>query len=168
MSITTTFRNTSQITIDEISEMFPKQGRFNTELNELRAAKVDRDETIKMVEIPQSLMPMLCRYKSIMPPNSHVDAFELNGTVKLVAQLGAENAALKEAITPAQALDTLSEAFRKNPDYAHSWHCNIAMACIDAMPAGWVSSHEIGNDAASRFMKNAFNVETDTQPEGGE
>jgi len=43
MSITTTFKNTHLITLDEIGEMFPAHGKFNTELNELRAAKVERD-----------------------------------------------------------------------------------------------------------------------------
>jgi len=51
-----------------------------------------------MLTIPQSLMPMLCRYKSIMPPNSHVDAFEVNGTAKLVAQLEAERSGLAARI----------------------------------------------------------------------
>ncbi len=55
--------------------------------------------------------------------------------------------------------------------YAHSWHCNIAMMCQDAItydnenrqPMFQVSSsaaHKIGNDAASRFMKLCFDVET--------
>jgi hypothetical protein len=53
--------------------------------------------------------------------------------------------------------------------YAHSWHCNIAMMCYDAMKDwNFVSgkrlshceSHEISNDAASRFMKMCFDVET--------
>ena len=53
--------------------------------------------------------------------------------------------------------------------YAHSWHCNIAMACYDAiMDADLeidredqkIDAHKVGNDAASRFMKLCFNVET--------
>lgn len=57
--------------------------------------------------------------------------------------------------------------------YAHSWHCNIAMMCYDAIKAHQVEifdpdsaemSHidalEVGNDAASRFMKLCFDVET--------
>ena len=52
---------------------------------------------------------------------------------------------------------------------AHSWHCNIAMMCYDA-----IRDHKpfnvhdkdhndvlrVGNDAASRFMKICFDVET--------
>lgn len=53
--------------------------------------------------------------------------------------------------------------------YAHSWHCNIAMMCEDAIcdsgavDRGLLSEaapHKIGNDAASRFMKLCFGVET--------
>jgi len=50
--------------------------------------------------------------------------------------------------------------------YAHSWHCNIAMMCADAIHADHKETltsddaHRIGNDAASRFMKLCFDVET--------
>lgn len=52
--------------------------------------------------------------------------------------------------------------------YAHSWHCNIAMMCADAVldsgvvvgPLYQSDAREIGNDAASRFMKLCFDVET--------
>lgn len=50
--------------------------------------------------------------------------------------------------------------------YAHSWHCNIAMCCVDAIQTTLIGeipndiAYEIGNDAASRFMKLCFDVET--------
>ena len=55
--------------------------------------------------------------------------------------------------------------------YAHAWHCNIAMMCFDAIneeldnyqitPAmGHSVVHKISNDAASRFMKICFDVDT--------
>lgn len=53
--------------------------------------------------------------------------------------------------------------------YAHSWHCNIAMMCYDAMHDEGGQSlsetnhdyrHRVANDAASRFMKLCFDVET--------
>ncbi len=57
--------------------------------------------------------------------------------------------------------------------YAHGWHCNIAMMCYDAIHAHDIESfiydsgemshkdaHEVGNEAASRFMKLCFDVET--------
>jgi len=47
--------------------------------------------------------------------------------------------------------------------YAYSWHCNIAMMCHDAILAHDDQAdfaHKVGNDAASRFMKLCFNVDT--------
>lgn len=50
--------------------------------------------------------------------------------------------------------------------YAHSWHCNIAMMCNDAILSDDTNritnndAHRISNDAASRFMKICFDVET--------
>jgi len=57
---------------------------------------------------------------------------------------------------------------------AHSWHCNIAMVCYDAIRSAeekipgataddtqaYLNAHAVGNDAASRFMKLCFGVET--------
>lgn len=57
----------------------------------------------------------------------------------------------------------------KPGSYAHSWHCNIAMMCYDAMIAEWGDEaasmihddlRNVANDAASRFMKLCFDVET--------
>lgn len=55
--------------------------------------------------------------------------------------------------------------------YAHGWHCNIAMACYDAILSdnehrqemfrvSHSAAHKIGNEAASRFMKICFDVDT--------
>ena len=72
--------------------------------------------------------------------------------------------------------DKVSEAFKvikqamidDNPSehgsYAHGWHCNISMMCFDAIMADrepgreWAS--KVSNDAASRFMKLCFDVDT--------
>lgn len=82
--------------------------------------------------------------------------------------LSGDNMKTEEAfniIKQAMIVDNPSES----GSYAHSWHCNIAMACFDAMDSEpWVSlseeavkrRHRIANDAASRFMKICFNVET--------
>lgn len=71
-----------------------------------------------------------------------------------------------------EAFDTIKqEMINDNPSeqgsYAHSWHCNIAMMCYDAMNDQDIAigstheqRHEIANDAASRFMKLCFGVET--------
>lgn len=53
--------------------------------------------------------------------------------------------------------------------YAHSWHCNIAMMCYDAIHAAGIvekgllsenAPYVIGNDAATRFMKLCFDIDT--------
>ena len=82
-----------------------------------------------------------------------------------------------------EALNVIKQAMiDDNPSelgsYAHSWHCNIAMMCYDAIRAHEVEafyedsgsmSHNdalnVGNDAASRFMKICFDVETNNGPE---
>ena len=62
------------------------------------------------------------------------------------------------------AMDLLSHAMRIDPEYAHSWHCNLAMAFYDSfnaeLPVTHMTIHKIANEGASRFMKQTFNVET--------
>lgn len=46
--------------------------------------------------------------------------------------------------------------------YAHTWHCNLAMCFYDSSveELGHDKAHELSNEAASRFMKLLFGVET--------
>jgi len=62
-------------------------------------------------------------------------------------------------------MDTLKKAMIDDPEYAYSWHANIAMMCHDAIKEelnkkSVIDAHSVGNDAASRFMKICFDVET--------
>lgn len=58
-------------------------------------------------------------------------------------------------------MDKLREAMIDDPSYAHGWHCNLAMAFSDELHSNESSdAHVICNDAASRFMKLCFDVET--------
>ena len=69
-----------------------------------------------------------------------------------------------------EAMDVLKKYMADDSEpgsYAHSWHCNIAMMCYDAIMSDdyhLKMLHEdalrIGNDAASRFMRLCFDVET--------
>ena len=62
-----------------------------------------------------------------------------------------------------KAIKVLTEAMSDTElgSYAHSWHCNLAMAVYDSFPDGTQEdAHKIGNEAASRFMKLLFGVET--------
>ena len=73
-------------------------------------------------------------------------------------------------ITIEQAMNAITKAMiDDNPSdkgsYAHSWHCNIAMACYDSIAkkdgSNHAWAHDRANDAASRFMKLCFGVETE-------
>ena len=60
-----------------------------------------------------------------------------------------------------KAMLTLRKAFIADPDFAYTWHCNIAMACYDVLP--WKDrkrAHKVGNTAATNFMKKCFDVST--------
>ena len=73
-------------------------------------------------------------------------------------------------IEVAEAFEVIKKAMiDDNPSeggsYAHSWHCNIAMMCYDAMreeldEVPHEQAYLIGNEAASRFMKICFDVDT--------
>jgi len=56
-------------------------------------------------------------------------------------------------ITVDQAIQVLSEEMKRYPDYARTWHCNIAMAAQDAG-----APHEQSNKAAADFMYRCFGV----------
>jgi len=69
-----------------------------------------------------------------------------------------------------QAMNTLKKAMidddpSSKGSYAHSWHCNIAMSCYDAIVKGDGSNHDwahmVSNEAAGRFMRMCFDVETE-------
>jgi len=73
----------------------------------------------------------------------------------------------QEANEIEQAMETLKRHMvdTEPGSYAHGWHCNIAMMCFDAIgkdlhDVDFGTAHKIGNDAASRFMKLCFGVET--------
>jgi hypothetical protein len=73
-----------------------------------------------------------------------------------------------------KAFETIKQAMQADApeepgSYAHSWHCNIAMMCHDAIvdadleldrEGQRIDPHKTGNDAASRFMKLCFDVNT--------
>ena len=60
-----------------------------------------------------------------------------------------------------QAMEMMKKELENHPSYAHVWHCNLSMCCYDAnLHGNGKTQIEIANDAASRFMKLAFGVET--------
>lgn len=65
------------------------------------------------------------------------------------------------AITPAAALDAIKAAMLKDPAFAWTWHCGLAMSIMDNLGA----NHGDANRAAAAFMRLAFEVDTSQQPE---
>lgn len=60
----------------------------------------------------------------------------------------------------ATAMSEVIEALLTEPDYAWSWHCNVAMAAVDAgVP------HKTANEAAARFLMTLAGVDTTVLPE---
>jgi hypothetical protein len=59
------------------------------------------------------------------------------------------------SVTTALAMKKLSLVMQRDPEYAYSWHCNIACAAIDEG-----IEHSVANRIASNFMSNAFKVTT--------
>lgn len=61
------------------------------------------------------------------------------------------------------AMRVLSYALKKDPEYAWSWHCNIAMNAYDAANRAKLNpteTHKIANEYAASFMRLAFGVDT--------
>ena len=54
-----------------------------------------------------------------------------------------------------EAMDVLKQAMKDDPDYAWSWHCNIAVMMQDVGV-----SHTVSNKGAANFMRLAFDVDT--------
>jgi dihydroorotate dehydrogenase len=52
-----------------------------------------------------------------------------------------------------RAYRDLTKAMRADPDYAHTWQCNIACPLMDEG-----LSHEAANRAADRLMRHLFGV----------
>lgn len=70
-------------------------------------------------------------------------------------RLAAEAAQKPEPITPKQAIEALSAAFKADPDYAWGWHCNLAGIALDAG-----ADHASANGRAASFMRTVFGVDT--------
>ena len=60
------------------------------------------------------------------------------------------------------AFNVLKNAIKEDDEYAYGWHANIAMSCHDANTSTQPhkQSLDAANNAASKFMKLCFGVET--------
>ena len=60
----------------------------------------------------------------------------------------------------AQAWDTFKRLMREDPDYAWSWHCNIAVPIMDAINV----SHEDANLVAAHLLSFLFDCDSTQHP----
>jgi outer membrane PBP1 activator LpoA protein len=60
----------------------------------------------------------------------------------------------QEQAPVADAMKTVTKAMQDDPDYAWSWHCNVAMAFVDAGGDSYTA-----NQGAARFMRLLANVD---------
>ena len=63
------------------------------------------------------------------------------------------------------AFQNLKKALQADPDYAWSWHCNIAMNLMDNLgsynpKANNQERHRVCNEAAAKMMNYIFNIDT--------
>ena len=58
------------------------------------------------------------------------------------------------------AVRHLSKALRADPDFAHTWHCNIACPLMDEGLLG----HTEANQGAERIMRHLFGVKDSGKP----
>lgn len=61
---------------------------------------------------------------------------------------------------PALAMAILAKAMKEDPDYAWTWHCNLAMPIHDSMSDTQPQRHALANIAAARIMAHVFDVNT--------
>lgn len=61
-------------------------------------------------------------------------------------------------MTVTEAFDTFRTKMRDDPEYAWSWHCNLAMPIKDSTGI----SHEAANKAAAHLMQHLFAIDTST------
>lgn len=54
----------------------------------------------------------------------------------------------------------IADLMRVDHDYAWSWHCNIAMPMLDALPDA--ITHKQANRAAARVMQHLFGIDVTT------
>jgi len=61
-----------------------------------------------------------------------------------------------------KAYRALTRAMRDDPDYAHSWQCNIAMPILDG--AKGKLTHAEANEIADNLMRHLFEVKKPNEP----
>jgi len=132
-----------------------------------------REETTKMGASEDcapivGLISQFCEENNLPDPR---DGWE-NNLVHPSGECSGPTASDKPINKVEEAMNVLMDAMKEDCEpgsYAHGWHCNIAMMCYDALHDAKTQplsetdhdwNHRTANDAASRFMKLCFGVET--------
>ena len=58
------------------------------------------------------------------------------------------------------AMQQLTAALQADPDYAWSWHCNLAMPVMDVTGV----THRVANEAGARLMRHLFDIDITKHP----
>ena len=129
----------------------------------------------KAAQVAQSAQPVSDAYKSeaqavadesrFSPPfdNCKFELCDLPGQCRNESKCHHPQRGLSSAqpvaddVVP-KALAALSSAMQSDPDFAWTWHCNIAMTAQDAG-----APHDRSNVWAANFMQRAFGVDTLTR-----
>jgi hypothetical protein len=116
-------------------------------------------------EIETDTLNIFINGKFVGPVVSVTFVDKTTGSVTLVdGQVRSGNLKLytsRPTLTPGQALTGLSTALCTDPEYAWTWHCNLACAGMDAG-----LGHQAANAMAGNFMKLAFGAEVDKYTPG--
>lgn len=84
-----------------------------------------------------------------------------NDIASLLDEAIAALAAAEVPVEPApHAMQQLTAALQADPEYAWSWHCNLAMPVMDATG----STHRIANEAGARLMRHLFDIDITKHP----
>lgn len=82
-------------------------------------------------------------------------------TAAAIADLRTALAAAEQPAKPApHAMQQLTAALKADPDYAWSWHCNLAMPVMDATGV----THRAANEAGARLMRHLFDIDITKHP----
>ena len=82
-------------------------------------------------------------------------------TAAAIADLRTALAAAEQPAEPApHAMQQLTAALKADPDYAWSWHCNLAMPVMDATGV----THRAANEAGARLMRHLFDIDITKHP----
>jgi hypothetical protein len=116
------------------------------ELLTVTPAQVAHAEAVENLTVKESLTVEPCN-KSCAPGYCYCEPI-------IKPEIKGHNVEPEQAEPVADAMKTVIKAMQADPDYAWSWHCNVAMAFADAGGDPYTA-----NQGAARFMRLLANVD---------